>query len=472
MKTLRGQLTLRLVIVGVLLLGGAGFVLHWQVKRALAAEFDAGLGATLESLAALTEQEPAGKIVIELARENAPQLGSEHGADVFLLRTTDGREIQRSFSLGNAVLPQLAGTPGSPEFSEVKLADGRVLRIAGARFFPGIEDQPRLSETKVALVAGRDRGPMDRSLTLLRTALFVTGAIMLAVLTAAVAWGVDSGLAPVRRLRDEVCAVDAGKLRTRFDVAPLPAELQPVAASLNELLARLESAFDRERRFTGTAAHELRTPLAELRVLAEVNLRTPATEAEQAESWRDALMITERMQQLAVQLLELTRAEDAGVVMKKVPVDFANALAEGWGQHAARAAARGIEIKMAVPVALKVQSDPVILGVVLGNLCGNAAEHAPAGTGVNITVTAEGGKVLAVFRNRADGITAGDLPHLFERFWRKDVACADARHHGLGLALASELAALIGGELSARLRPAAADPKTQEIEFTLRLPCA
>ena len=74
MKTLRGQLTLRLVIVGALLLGGAGFALHWQVKRALGAEFDAGLGATLESLAALTEQEPDGKIVIELARENAPTL--------------------------------------------------------------------------------------------------------------------------------------------------------------------------------------------------------------------------------------------------------------------------------------------------------------------------------------------------------------------------------------------------------------
>ena len=472
MKTLRGQLTLRLVIVGALLLGAAGFALHWQVKRALGAEFDAGLGATLESLAALTEQEPDGKIVIELARENAPQLAREHGADVFLLRTADGREIQRSFSLGNAVLPQLAGTPGSPEFSEVKLADGRVLRLAGVRFFPGIEDQPRLSETRMALVAGRDRGPMDRSLALLRAALFIIGASALAVLAVATAWGVSSGLAPVRHLRDEVCAVDAGRLNARCDTAGLPAELKPVAASLNELLARLQAAFERERRFTATAAHELRTPLAELRALAEVNLKTPATEAEQAESWRDALATTQRMERLATQLLSLTRAEDGSATTQNVPVELAAAVAAAWKPHEARALSRGVAIEMAVREAVMVKSDPVLLGVVLGNLCENAAEHAAQGSPLRISASADAGKVALRFRNRADGITADDLPHLFERFWRKDAARSDARHHGLGLALAREFAEIIGGELSAKLWPAASDSETQDVEFTLWLPCA
>ena len=472
MKTLRGQLTLRLVIVGALLLGAAGFALHWQVKRALGAEFDTGLRGILQTVATLTEQLPDGKIEIDVAHESAPQFQREHGGDVFLLRVEDGREIQRSQSLGDATLPSVAGSPGQPEFMDATLPDGRVLRLAGARFFPAIEDEERLSETKVALVVGRDRTAMERSLTMLRAALFITGASALAVLAAAVAWGVNSGLAPVRRLRDEVCAVDAGSLRTRFDVGPLPAELQPVAASLNELLARLESAFGRERRFTGTAAHELRTPLAELRALAEVNLKTPATEAEQAESWRDALASTQRMERLAAQLLELTRAEDAGAATHRVPVDLCTALGEAWKQHKAHAASRGVEAEMALPKSLMLQSDPALLGVVLGNICGNAAEHAMEGTRVRISVTAEADNVLVHFRNRAGEITAGDLPCLFERFWRKDAARTDARHHGLGLALAREFAVLIGGTLGARLWPAAADSTAQDIEFTLRLPCA
>ena len=472
MKTLRGQLTLRLMIVGALLLGAAGFALHWQVKRALGAEFDTGLHGLLQAVTTLTEQMPGGKIEIDVAHENAPQFQRERGGDVFILRAEDGREIQRSLSLGAAALPTVTGSPGLPEFADVRLPDGRVLRLAGVHFFPAIEDEERLSDTKVALVVGRDRTAMDRSLAMLRAALFIIGASALAVLAIAIAWGVNSGLAPVRRLRDEVCAVDAGKLRTRFDVAPLPAELQPVAASLNELLARLESAFDRERRFTGTAAHELRTPLAELRVLAEVNLKTPATAAEQAESWRDALATTQRMERLAVQLLALTRGEDTGGVAQRMPVDVASAVREAWKQHEARAQSRGIALEMSLPKDLSIQSDPTLLAVVLGNLCGNSAEHAPQGSRVRISVGAEPGAVLVLFRNRADGLTAADMQHLFERFWRKDAARSDAQHHGLGLALAQEFAVLLGGTLGARLWPAASDSKVQEIEFTLRLPCA
>ncbi len=472
MKTLRAQLTLRLVIVGALLLGAAGLALHWQVRRALGAEFDAGLHGLLQAVTTLTEQLPGGKIEIDAGHENAPQFQRSYGADVFLLRAEDGREMQRSLSLGGAALPAVGGSPGQPEFAETTLPDGRVLRLAGVHFFPAIEDEERLSETKVALIVGRDRTAMDRSLALLRAALFLTGALALAALAAAVAWGVQAGLAPVRRLRDEVRAVDAGSLRTRFEVAPLPAELQPVAASLNELLARLESAFARERRFTGTAAHELRTPLAELRALAEVNLKTPATEAEQAESWRDALATTLRMERLAAKLLALTRAEDAGATAEKVAVDLAQAVAEAWRPHAARAASRGVEMETTLPRSVIVHSDRALLGVVLGNLCGNAAEHAPPGSRLRIRVATEAGTVLLHFRNGAGEITADDLPHLFERFWKKDAARAEAQHHGLGLALAREFATLLGGTLAVRLWPAASDAAAQEIEFTLSLPCA
>ena len=329
MNTLRGQLTLRLVILGVLLLGAAGFALHWQVKRALGAEFDAGLRGLLQAVTTLTEQMPGGKIEIDVAHENAPQFQRERGADVFLLRAEGGREIQRSLSLGAAALPPVAGSPAQPEFADGRLPDGRVLRLAGVHFFPAIEDEERLSDTKVALVVGRDRTGMDRSLAMLRAALFIIGASALAVLAIAIAWGVNSGLAPVRRLRDDVCKVDANSLGTRFEAGLLPEELRPVAASLNGLLERLQSAFDRERRFTATAAHELRTPLAELRTLAEVNLTTPATEAERAESWRDALATTQRMESLALHLLELTRAENPGRVIRSETMPLFDAIQIG-----------------------------------------------------------------------------------------------------------------------------------------------
>ena len=295
-------------------------------------------------------------------------------------------------------------------------------------------------------MVGRDRAPLDRTLAAL------------------VRREVRGGLAPLDRLGESVAAVEAASLATRFPVDPLPAELRPIAARLNALLARLESAFVRERRFTATAAHELRTPLAELRALAEVNLTTPATDEECAESWRDALATTLRMESLALRLLDLARAEDPARSLRREPVSLAAAFATAWQPHAAWAAERGLTPEVALPADLTVSTDPVLIGVILGNLCANAAAHAPAGTPLRVTASRKTDAVTLHFHNLAGDLTAADVPQLFERFWRKDAARADAQHHGLGLALAAEFATLLGGKLAASLSTSG------ELEFTLRLP--
>ena len=468
MKSLRAQLTLRLLVGGALLLGSAGTALHWQMRHALTAEFDATLRATAQALASLTEQRH-GEATLGFAGENMPQFERANGSDVFLVRTADGREIERSTSLGAATLPLRAGSPEVPDFFDTALPDGRAIRCAGLRFTPQDEEEDekknqRAPGIEAVLVVGRDRATLDHTLGALRTSLWLVGAMALAGLPGLVGWGVRGGLAPLARLGESVAAVDAASLATRFPAGPLPTELQPIATRLNELLARLESAFARERRFTATAAHELRTPLAELRALAEVNLTTPATETERAESWRDALATTLRMESLALRLLELARAEDPARALHREPVALAAACAAAWQPWAARAAERGIALNTTLPPELTADTDPALLGVILGNLCANAAEHAPAGTPLRITATRTTDAATLHFHNRAGDLTAADVPHLFERFWRKDTARTEARHHGLGLALAGEFAALLGGSLTAQ-RSAAGD-----LEFALRLP--
>ena len=466
MKSLRAQLTMRLLVGGTVLLGAAGAALHWQMRHALTAEFDAGLRAVAQSLATLTEQSQ-DRIILEFAGENMPQFKRAQDAGVFLLRFPDGREIERSPSLGTAPLPLRAGPLAAPLFFDITLPDGRALRCAGVRFTArdeeGEDEHPGRPNSEVVLVVGTSREPLRHTLTALRNSLLLVGAGSLAVLAALAHWGVRSGLAPLARLSEDVASVDAASLATRFGVAPLPAELQPIATRLNELLARLESAFARERRFTATAAHELRTPLAELRVLAEVNLSTPATAPERAAAWRDALATTLRMETLALRLLDLARAEDPARVIRQEPVAVAAAFAAAWAPWAARAAGRGLTLAAALPPDLTVDTDPALLGVILGNLCANAAEHATASTPFRVTATRGTRVVTLHFQNRACGLTVADMPHLFERFWRKDAARTEARNHGLGLALAAEFATLLGGRLTAH-RAAGGD-----LEFALHL---
>ncbi len=464
MKSLRAQLISRLVLSGALLLGAAGAALHWQVRRALTAEFDATLRATAQSLATLTEQKQ-GKVQLELAGENMPQFEDANGAEVFLLRAPDGREIARSRSLGFAAVALYAGSPEAPVFFDTTLADGRAMRCAGLRVTPQEEESGKRSTPgiQVVLTVGRDRAQLDHILARLRAIVLAGAGTALALLAALVHWGVRSGLAPLERLGESVAAVDAASLATRFPLESLPAELRPIAARLNALLARLDGAFERERRFTATAAHELRTPLAELRALAEVNLAAPATDAERAESWRDALAATLRMESLALRLLELARAEEPARIVHREPVVLAHALAAAWRPSAARAAERGVMLDTALPASFTAHTDPALLGVILRNLCANAAEHTPAGTPFRVGAAPAASAVTLLFQNRAGDIAAADIPHLFERFWSKDAARADASHHGLGLGLAAEFAALLGGTLTAQLHAGG------DLEFALRL---
>ena len=469
MNSLRARLMRHLLAGGALLLGVAGFALHWQVRRALTAEFDASLRVALQSLATLTELEVNGSIAIEGGVENLAGFNKADAPQVFVLSSAEGREIARSISLGGAALPVRAGTAGQPEFFDATFRNGVALRCAGIRFLPRLEEENQIvrgPRPEAVLVLGREFGTVERSLAALRTALVLTGAGTIAALACIVGWGVRRGLLPVKQLGDAVAHVDAASLSTRFAVEPLPDELRAIAGRLNDLLARLELSFARERRFTATAAHELRTPLAELRTLAEVNLATPSSESERLESWKDALVTTRRMESLALHLLELTRAEDAQRVVQKVRVALNDAVTAAWRPHAEQARVRRITPSIPIATDIAVSSDPVLLGVVLGNLCGNAADHARANSAFTVSAQRAKDTITVHFRNLADALAQQDVAHLFERFWTKDEARSDAEHHGLGLSVAHDFARLLGGSLAARLRDGF------ELELTLTLPAA
>ena len=459
MKSLRSQLMIRLLLGGALLIGSAGVALDWKVRRLLTAELDSTLGVAAQSLAAMVEQEE-GKASLQYTKEDLPQFQRPDGADVYLLLAEDGSELERSISLGKETLPVRAGRQALPEYFNASLADGRKLRCAGLRFVPheemeeGKKKKKHVAQrTEVMLIVGRDRAPLDRTLAALRAGMSLVLAGALGALAIVVRWSVAGAMAPLDNLGRQVAGVNATSLGTRVSANALPAELRPIADRLNELLARLQDSFARERRFTATASHELRTPLAELRSLAEVNLSTPATESERVESWQDILTTTRRMESLSFSLLKLARAEDPAHAVQPETVLVLEAVSAAWRPWASRAAERGIALEIALPPDLTVETDPQLLGVIFTNLCGNAAEHSPAGTALKVGAAKTSEEVTLLFCNPAGDLSEEDLLHIFERFWRKDQSRADARHHGLGLSLAAEFATLLGGTLTARLRP-------------------
>ncbi|MEX2043751.1 MAG: HAMP domain-containing sensor histidine kinase, partial [Opitutus sp.] len=245
----------------------------------------------------------------------------------------------------------------------------------------------------------------------------------------------------------------------------MPAELKPMARRIDDLIGRLEQSFERERRFSADLAHELRTPIAELRTLAECALRWPGQRDPMTD--RDVLASAAHMETLVTNILALARGEQLNIAARLEPVQVEPLLAAAWHTFAPKAAARGLTVHTAFsPVTAS--ADPALLRSALNNLLDNAVDHASAGGSVEISLAGEDGRAVLRIANSTTELEDADLPRLFERFWRKEISRSGGEHLGLGLCLAHTFALAMGWTLTARLEPGT----PRRIEFTLRGPLA
>ena len=358
--------------------------------------------------------------------------------------------------------------------SSLSLADaaGRVVADPA-----GVADESTLSAQERAaalpvVVAGRTVGYLlartppgaalptaaQRFLSSLNGTLWTTG-LLAGVLGLAMGLLVARGLAaPLGQLATGARRIAAGQLTERVPVAG-PAEVRTVAAAFNEMAASLEAGEAQRRQMVADIAHELRTPLT----VIQGNLRAmlddvyPLSKDEVATIYEASL----GLRRLVDDLRELSLAEAGRLELRPQSVAVAPLLAREVALFADLAAAEGIELQAdATPELPDALADPERLAQILHNLVSNALRHTPAGGSVTLRVeqsTAEGGSArmlrFAVIDTGA-GISAADLPHVFERFYRADRGRArEAGRSGLGLAITRQLVLLQGGAISVASTP-------------------
>lgn len=451
-RSLRRQLTLSLTVTLVVLVLAGGGVFHVAVRARLQRDFDAAMLAKARALAVLVEQEGEGRVEFELTGGLMPEFEGGEAPEHFQIWLPDGSTLARSRSLGDASLrPPPLGEAG-PEFWDLTLPDGRRGRAVALRFEPKREDADSAAPLLLTLVCARERASLDRTLATLLGAVIATGAALPLIAALAVWRLVRRGLRPLDRLAAEASRLRPEALDHRFDLAGLPAELQPIGAQLNAALERLEAAFARERRFTSDVAHELRTPLAELRAAVEVARRWPDDAALATRGLETAHGVALQMERLVTNLLALRRSQSGPAApAAPEPVDLAALLATCWQPFAERARAKRLTATLDGLARVEIPTDRALLAAVLTNLADNAVEHTPEGGSVTwrVAATAEGAEIAVA--NTNDALTAADLPHLGEPFWRKDAARTGDAHSGLGLTLAHAYAARLGAALTHRL---------------------
>jgi two-component system sensor histidine kinase QseC len=222
--------------------------------------------------------------------------------------------------------------------------------------------------------------------------------------------------------------------------------LRPVADSFSALLGRLLEALARERRYARNVAHELRNPLAEMQLLADVGSGSDDPDAAR-NAIREIGVTAAEMQQIVESLLALTRYESGLETPQPEPVNLSAELRQQVNALAGAAEHQSLTMELDVPAEAWIHADSALLRRLLANLLGNAVSHAPRGSVVEVRL--EPGGALRV-ANPAPGLTPADVPRLGERFFR--IGNGDhGSHAGLGLSLATAIAKVLGLSLSLTL---------------------
>ncbi len=463
MKSIRKQLTRKLLFGFALLVGIGGFGVYFSTRAALLKQFDATLRAKATAISTVTEQ--SGKRVeVEFSDRFMREFGERVATDFFEVWLSDGSILSRSESLGASDLPCLFGTFDQPKLWNCALPSGFAGRAIGFKFLPRLIRQERLpaAPSEIVLVVASDRRGLDRTLTTLGCVLSGCGVLLLAATALLVPRVLKGELAPLNQLADQAARVNANSLATRFPTELMPAELRPISSRLNDLLARLQEAFERERRFGADLAHELRTPIAELRSLAELALKWP--DAREAETDREVLAVAVQMEGIVTRLLVLLRSERGQLPVALERVALAPLVENVWRSFAKRAESKHLKVVREVPESAEFEADPVLARSILANLVDNAIEYTPVGGMIRVEGEVLGPQIKLRVTNTIENLTPEDLPKLFDRFWRKDLARSGNEHSGLGLPLARAFARALGGELTAALE----DPSRLTLTYSSR----
>jgi len=363
-----------------------------------------------------------------------------------------GELVVRSASLEGADLPRLEVPGDQPRFEMITLPSGVYGRAVGVRFRvlpvgPSVLWRP---PAEVLAVVAADAGELEQHLRFLGVLLAAT-ALGTMAFSVGVAWlAVSRGLRPLATVAQKIGGLDETGLKQRLADGGVPPEIEPVIRQLNGLLGRLDEAFDRERTLTADVAHELRTPVAEIRTIAEITLSRVRDAEEYRQALSEALEAIRTLQALIEKLLVLARLEAGQTQVELQPVPVVPVLGHLWRQVGQAAEARGVTFEDQCGADDVVCADQSLLEVVVSNALSNAAAYTPDGGRITVLGSRRAAGYELSLANTGCTLSRSEVPRVFDRFWRSEAARSrTGLNCGLGLTLVRRAMEAMGGQAEA-----------------------
>ena len=477
MASIRGRLTiwyataliLSIAVFAVVLYFARRSATYQDLDRRIQSEADLSAGILAESYRArgvLVERDTAGRPI--LTPEVAAVL--EVVPDYLLVTNRDGRLLFASpdaraltfaeFEQLNAITipsPGSAGGGGGGGGGTHVLGRYR-LNPNGPTLHYVVRAVPDAGSQFGAIFAAADTGSAELRLQELLTTLMIAFVVGVVPAVLVGRWIAGRALEPVDRMITEVREITDGRsLHRRLAVPMERDELGRLAATLNQMMTRLERSFAALRRFTADASHELKTPLTVVRAGVERAITRPDLPQETLASLEETLQEVNRMTELLEALLTLARADEGRADLHKEAVDIREIIEEAGETGELLAEHAGVAIEIHLP------PEPVVVPVdrsrirqLALNLIENAVKYTPRGGQVSVELGSHDGRVVFSVADTGIGIAPGDLPHVFDRFWRADSArtrTSERAGTGLGLAICKWIAEAHGGTIEVQSRP-------------------
>ncbi|HYI14974.1 MAG TPA: ATP-binding protein [Thermomicrobiales bacterium] len=468
-RGIRVRLTLwyLLVLAVVLALFGGG--VYFALRESLEDGLETSVRSRSDALLSVVQMENGNPALPASMVESSSRPDTE---DEDLDDDPDDEQFARTWDRAGNVISDAGG-----DEAEVPARRSVVLPVVGgterwatlpgddANFHVFVRPIVDNGEVVGVLEVGQSHEEIDETLGALLIILMVATPITLVLAGIGGLLIAGRALEPVDSVTRLARRISAEDLSGRLDLDLPDDELGRLARTFDEMIARLESAFRRQRQFTGDASHELRTPLTALKGQVEVALARPR----EPDEYRAVLHVVneevDRLIHLVGSLLTLARADAGEISLAREPISLGDAVVGAVEQLEPFAEQRGIGLRVEPGPETTIEADESLLLQLLLNLLDNAIKYTPVGGAVQVSWVVEAESAFVTVTDNGVGIEPQHLPHVFERFYRVDKARSRGDGGtGLGLAISRWIAEAHGGEITAVSTPG------HGTSVTIRLP--